>query len=177
MTFIKRSFVLFCFLFTTFSAVSGTEHAEKVGWPQFQGPGRDNKSLETGLLSIWPASGPKLLWTQKALGEGYSSVICVNGLLYTTGNIGKVTVITALDTKGIIRWKAKNGPAYRRSHPGARCTPTVIGNCLYHENADGDIICVNAKNGHHIWSVNILKRFEGRNIKWGLSESLLIDRG
>jgi len=177
MTFIKRSFVLFCFLFTIFSAVSGAEHAEKVGWPQFQGPGRDNKSLETGLLSIWPASGPKLLWTQKALGEGYSSVICVNGLLYTTGNIGKDTVITALDTKGIIRWKAKNGPAYRRSHPGTRGAPTVVGNCLYHKNAEGDIICVNAKNGHHIWSVNILKRFEGRNIKWGLSESLLIDRG
>jgi outer membrane protein assembly factor BamB len=144
-------------------------------WTQFQGPNRDNKSFETGLLSQWSASDPRLLWTQQGLGEGYSSIACADGLLYTTGNVGNDTVIVALDTTGKIRWQIKNGPSYRRSHPGTRSTPTVRGGYLYHENADGVVICVKAKTGDHIWSVNILDRFNGRNIRWGLSESLLID--
>jgi len=161
-----RSFLVsFCFLFIggpVFSRVGGTNHSD---WTQFQGPNRDNKSFATSLLSQWPASGPRLLWTQHGLGEGYSSMACADGLLYTTGNVGNDTVIVALDTTGEIRWRIKNGPAYRRSHPGTRSTPTVRGGLLYHKNADGDVICVKAKTGDHVWSVNVLDRFEGRNIR------------
>lgn len=174
---IKPSSVLFCFLLMSFPAFPGTGGGEDFDWAQFQGPRRDNKSLEKGLLSHWPVSGPELVWTQQGLGEGYSSIAFADGLLYTTGNVGNDTVIVALDTRGEVRWRVKNGPAYRRSHPGTRSTPTVMGGLLYHENADGDVICVNAKTGEHVWSVNILERFKGRNIKWGLSESLLIDKG
>lgn len=157
--------------------IRSADAAEVFEWPRFQGPNRDNKSLETGLLSQWPAAGPQLLWTQSGLGEGYSSIAVADGLLYTTGNVGSDTVIVALDTTGAIRWRIKNGPAYHRSHPGTRSTPTVREGSLYHENADGDVICANAKTGERVWSVNILERFDGRNIRWGLSESLLIDKG
>ena len=156
--------------------LSRTGVGDYSDWPQFQGLNRDNKSFETDLLSQWPASGPRLLWTRNGLGEGYSSIACVEGFLYATGNIEDDTVILALDTTGEIRWRIKNGPAYRRSHPGTRSTPTIKGGLLYHENADGDVICVNAKTGDRVWSVNILERFNGRNIRWGLSESLLIDK-
>jgi len=173
-----KAFLLsFCFLFTCGPVFSGIEGSDDSDWTQFQGPNRDNKSSETGLLTQWPASGPRLLWTQEGLGEGYASIACADGLLYTTGNVGNDTVIVALDTTGEIRWRIKNGPAYRRSHPGTRSTPTLRGGLLYHENADGNMICVNAKTGDHIWSVNVLDRFNGRNIRWGLSESLLIDEG
>ena len=173
-----RAFLLsFCFPFIcgpVFSRIGGSDDSD---WTQFQGPSRDNKSFETGLLSQWLASGPRLLWTQEGLGEGYSSIACADGLLYTTGNVGNDTVIVALDTTGKTRWQIKNGPAYRRSHPGTRSTPTVRGGYLYHENADGDVICVKAKTGDHVWSVNIVDRFNGQNIRWGLSESLLVDKG
>ena len=68
-----------------------------------------------------------------------------------------------------------NGPACRHDHPGARSTPTIHGGRLYHENADGDVVCLDAESGEEVWSLNILRRFRGRNIRWGLSESLLID--
>jgi len=174
---IKTFLLLFCFPFICVPGFSRAGGDDDSDWTQFQGPNRDNKSFETGLLSQWPASGPRLLWTQQGLGEGYSSIACADGLLYTTGNVGHDTVIVALDTTGKIRWRIKNGPAYHRSHPGTRSTPTVRGGLLYHENADGDIICVKAKNGDHVWSVNVLDRFKGRNIRWGLSESLLVDEG
>src|SRR6516162_8257959 len=31
-------------------------------WPQFLGPNRNGSSPETGLLTTWPADGPKVLW-------------------------------------------------------------------------------------------------------------------
>jgi outer membrane protein assembly factor BamB len=159
------------------AGLSRARVSDHFDWPQFQGPNRNNKSLETGLLSQWPASGPRLLWTCEGVGDGYASVACAEGLLYTTGNVKDDTIIIAVERTGEIRWRIKNGPAYRRSHPGTRSTPTIEAGLLYHQNADGDVICVNAKTGTRVWSVNILERFNGRNIQWGLSESLLIDEG
>ena len=144
-------------------------------WPQFRGPKRDNLSRETGLLKQWPSGGPKLLWTAKDIGEGFSTVAVKDEFIYTTGNISKNTVITALDLNGKVRWTAKNGPAYERSKPGTRSTPTINDGRLYHENADGDVVCLESDTGRKIWSLNILERFEGRNITWALAESLLID--
>lgn len=144
-------------------------------WPQFHGPQRDNISRETGLIKQWPSDGPKLLWTAEDIGEGFSTVAVKNGLIYTTGNIGNDTMITALDLDGKTKWTAKNGPAYKRSKPGTRSTPTINDGKLYHENADGDIVCLEPDAGRKIWSLNILERFNGRNITWALAESLLID--
>jgi len=144
-------------------------------WPQFHGPRRDNKSTETGLLKRWPPGGPTRLWTYQGLGHGFSTVAIAGGLVYTTGNLGSETVITALDLDGTLQWKAANGPAYKRAHRGTRSTPTLDGDRLYHENADGDLVCLDAATGKKIWELNILKKFGGRNISWGLAESVLID--
>ena len=146
-------------------------------WPQFHGPRRDNLSDETGLLKQWPPDGPKRLWTAKGIGHGFSTVAIAGGLIYTTGNVGADTVITALSLDGKTRWTARNGPACKHDRPGTRSTPTLDGNRLYHENANGDLACLDARTGKPIWSVNILKKFRGRNTTWGLSESPLIDGG
>ncbi len=151
--------------------------ADAPSWPQFHGPRRDNISTEAGLLEKWPEKGPPLLWMATGIGHGYSTVAVSDGLVYTTGNVGQQTVITALDLDGKVQWTAPNGPAYDRSQPGTRSTPTVDEGRLYHENADGDVVCLEARTGKPIWHVNILERFKGRNISWGLAESLLIDGG
>lgn len=150
---------------------------EVYEWPQFHGPQRNNVSRETRLIKQWPSGGPELLWTAEDIGEGFSTVAVKNGLIYTTGNIGNETVITAFDLEGRVKWTAKNGSAYKRSQPGTRGTPTIDDSRLYHENADGDIVCLEPSTGKKIWSLNILERFDGRNITWALAESLLIDGG
>ena len=43
-------------------------------WPQFRGPDRSGVSREKGLLKSWPKGGPKLLWTYKDAGLGFSTV-------------------------------------------------------------------------------------------------------
>jgi len=144
-------------------------------WPQFHGPARDNLSLETGLLRQWPAQGPRLVWTSQGMGQGFACAVIAEGSVYTSGNVGNDTVITCLTLDGHPRWTVKNGPAWKQASPGTRSTPTIDQGRLYHENAVGDVICISAQSGRPIWSRNILKEFNGRNIEWGLSESLLID--
>jgi outer membrane protein assembly factor BamB len=144
-------------------------------WPQFHGPRRDNRSTETGLLKRWPEGGPKLLWTCKDIGHGFASVAIAGGRLYTSGNIGGRTVVSALDLDGKIAWQQPNGPSWEKPVAGTRSTPTVDGDRVYHESPHGDVVCLEAATGKQLWGLNIIKQFHSTNIQWALSESLLID--
>src|SRR5262245_32601701 len=79
-------------------------------WPQFRGPNGDNMSREKGLLKEWPKEGPKLLWTYKEAGNGYSGPAIVGDTLYTMGARGDDEYLFALDlTKNppAEKWKEK----------------------------------------------------------------------
>ena len=143
-------------------------------WPQFHGPNRDNKSLDTGLLKAWPEGGPRRIWEAAGIGEGYSTVAIAGGRIHTTGSINHWCVITVLDMDGKKVWARKNGGAWRRSYPGTRSTPTIVDGLLYHLSGIGNLVCLKANDGEPVWSVNILTRFGGRNIIWGLAESPLV---
>lgn len=155
----------------------GTSPAEASvpDWPRFHGPNSDNISTETNLLEKWPDEGPKLLWTGKGVGEGFSCPSIAAGLIFTSGNINGKTTITAMDLDGHIQWQAPAGQAWSTSHPGARGTPTISGDRLYHESPLGHIVCLDAKTGTEIWNINILKEFDSANIRFALAESVLID--
>lgn len=144
-------------------------------WPQFHGPNRDNVSDETGLLGTWPEEGPRLLWRVEGLGFGYATVSLAHRLIYTTGNIGKKTVLTALDLQGRVKWRVDIGGAWDKEYPGTRGNPTIDENRLYYESPLGDVVCLEAKTGDEIWRLNILEQFGGRNLRWALCESLLVD--
>ena len=144
-------------------------------WPQFHGPRRDNISADKNLLKRWPEGGPKMMWKTGQMGHGYASLAVAGGRIYTGGNVGRDTVITAMDLGGKVVWRKKNGSAYQRDQPGARGTPTIVDGKLYHLGGGGDVACFDAKTGQRVWSRNILKEFNGRDIRWGLAESLLVD--
>lgn len=144
-------------------------------WPRFHGPNADNLSTDTGLLNEWPKDGPRLAWTAQGIGEGFAGVVMANGMIYTAGNVDDKMTITALDMDGNLRWQVPNGDAYTRSYPGARGTPVIDRDRLYHESPDGRVACYNATTGKEIWSLNILDEFDGKQTQWALAESVLID--
>ena len=42
-------------------------------------------------------------------------------------------------------------------------------------NAHGRVACLDAATGKELWAVNVLDRFQGKNITWAMSECLLVD--
>jgi len=148
---------------------------QESSWPQFHGPNRDNISTEKGLLKKWPTSGPALIWTTRGLGHGFSSISIADGMIYTAGNIGKHTVVIALNLDGKVLWQVKNGRAWTGAYPGSRSTPTIDGDRLYHQNPHGNIVCLDAKTSDIIWQFNIIEKFNSKVPRWALAESLLVD--
>jgi outer membrane protein assembly factor BamB len=149
--------------------------SSESGWPQFRGPRRDGICDERGLLQSWPEGGPKLLWSVTNLGRGFSSPSISRERLYITGDVGEELHLFAFDLNGAPLWKATNGAAWKTPYPGARATPTYSSGRVYHENAHGRLACFDGESGKELWSVDLLQRFGGKNIEWGLSECLLVD--
>ena len=145
-------------------------------WPQWRGPNRDGKSAETGLLKDWPAGGPPLAWRATGAGEGYSSFAVSNGRLYTLGANRGTEYLVAYDAaSGKRLWEAANGRRFENDRgSGPRATPTVDGDKVYAFGASGDLSAFDAASGKPVWKVNVLSKFGGSNIQWGLSESPLV---
>jgi outer membrane protein assembly factor BamB len=144
-------------------------------WPRFHGPHNDNISTERGLAKTWPEDGPPLVWTAEGIGQGYSGVSLAAGRIFTAGNIGDETIVTALSMAGEILWQVPAGPAWRADYPGTRATPTIDGERLYYQSPHGDLVCLKVESGERLWAVNVLERFGAPNIRWALAESVLID--
>jgi hypothetical protein len=144
-------------------------------WPQFRGPRRDGICDERGLVASWPESGPKLLWAATNLGWGYSSPILVRDRLFITGDAGDDLHVFGLDLNGARLWTTTNGASWKDPFPGARSSVTYSAGHLYHENAHGRLACYEAASGREVWQVNLLERFGGKELTWGLSECVLVD--
>ena len=148
-------------------------------WPQWRGPNRDGVSKESGLLKEWPKDGPKLVWTAKELGGGYSTPSVANGKIFLISSRGNDEFCQALDAKsGDKIWEAKVGPVGKNNgpqYPGSRATPTVDGDLLYALSSDGDLVCLETAKGAEKWRKNYKADFGGVMGNWAFSESPLVD--
>ena len=144
-------------------------------WPQWRGPRRDGISDEKDLLERWPEGGPELIWKTEGLGKGWSCPIIVGERIYITGDVGTDLIIFALNLKGQVEWKVKNGRYWKNPYPGARACCVFSEGRLFHMNAHGRVVCLDAASGEELWAVNILERFDAKNITWALSECMLVD--
>ena len=145
-------------------------------WPQWRGANRDGISKETGLLKQWPEGGPPLVWKAAGAGGGYSSFAISKGRLYTMGLRGDREFIIAFDiANGKEVWATPHGKAFRNDRgDGPRGTPTLDGDRLYALGGAGDLSSLDLKTGKVVWTMNVLSKFGGENIKWGISESPLV---
>ena len=102
-------------LLAAFAACMIVAPGKADDWPQFRGPDRTGMSGEKGLLKEWPKGGPKLAWTFKDAGLGFSSVAVAKGVVYTLGTDKEFIdeYVIAIDEKsGKELWRAKIGPLY-----------------------------------------------------------------
>ncbi len=146
-------------------------------WPQWRGPDRSGRSIETDLLDAWPDGGPELNWRTEGLGAGFGSLAVARDRVFLQYRVGNRSAVGALDMAGgRLLWSRALGPMRNNDRgPGPRGTPTVDGDRVYALTENGDLVALATADGAIIWSRNILEDFGGRNIDWLISESPLVD--
>jgi len=161
-------------LFSLLAVLTGTLlHSQDIA--QWRGLNRDGIYPETGLLKSWPESGPTLLWHYDELGEGHSSAAVYGDQVYTNGILNGIGYLFSFSQDGKLLWKIPYGEEWTESWPGVRSTPMVYDGKIYLLSGFGKLVCRKAEKGDLVWTVDVLKDFHGRNIRWGLTENLLID--
>jgi outer membrane protein assembly factor BamB len=141
---------------------------------QWRGEGRDGIYSESGLLKVWPAAGPQMLWKYEGLGDGYTSPAIANGKLYITGRDDDKLMLFVFDLNGNLLTQKVVGKEWTSSYPGTRCTVVVNDGHLYIFNSLGTLVCLDEATLTEVWKKDVLTDFDGQNIRWGMTESPLI---
>lgn len=163
-------------------------------WPQYRGPSRNDISAETGLLKKWPDAGPRLLWTFRNSGIGYSGPAIVGDRLYTIGGREGTEYLIALDLRAVKEgtvaeaWATAIGPTFdwegNKWSAGPSATPTVDGNLVFALGGNGDLVCADAGTGKPVWRKNLPKELDAevnpigggpKKLGWGFTWSPLVD--
>lgn len=168
MNLVKKHLVILCSLACGLSAAA----QEPTKW---RGPSASGIYPEKGLLKEWPAGGPEMLWHSGGLGEGYSSPVTANGKIYISGMIGHTGYISVLTDEGKLIDQFEYGEEFHVSRPGARSTPTVVSDLLYILSGQGKLYCMDSDNGNIPWVKDLFGDFGGRNLRWGITESVVVN--
>jgi outer membrane protein assembly factor BamB len=155
-------------------------------WPQWNGPNRDGHSGETGLLKTWPEGGPKLLWTFKDGGSGFSAPAVVGGKIYLLGSRKGDEYVIALDAEGKELWATKIAPPFdfegNEWTLGPNSTPAFDGGLLFALGSQGVVVCVDAATGAERWRKDLPRELAGEvnpitggKGGWGFHWSPLVD--
>jgi outer membrane protein assembly factor BamB len=142
---------------------------------RWRGPSGNGIYPETGLLKEWPAGGPEILWTYEELGQGHSSAVADGGFIYTTGMISGTGHLFKFRPDGTLVYKTAYGPEFTQSWYGTRGTPVIVGDRIYLESGLGKLVCLDNSDGVVIWSKELFREFDGRNITWGVNETPVVD--
>jgi len=159
------AFVFSIFCICTVNAQDGTN---------WRGPELNGIYPETGLLDKWPDEGPAIVWHFDGLGGGYSSPVFAGGKIYLTGMEGTTGYVYCLSNQGKLLWRKPYGSEWSGSYSGSRSSPKIVDGKLYIMSAHGGLVCMDAGSGNILWTRNLLKDFNGRNITWGMTENLVV---
>jgi outer membrane protein assembly factor BamB len=186
------------FLLEMISALSVVSIAACLAgdWPGFRGPNGDG-TCNARIRTDWASNPPKVLWRKGAsnnLQDGFSSIAVSGDRLFTmvrrsiNGSYQEVCV--ALDTEtGAELWSRPLGPAKydgggnegapgNSGGDGPRSTPTVNGNRVYVFTAWLALACLDAADGHVVWSVDLTAApYNASVITWQNAASPIVRDG
>ena len=131
-------------------------------WPGWRGPNGDGISPETGLLKVWPADGPRVVWRAELYG-GYSSMAVAEGRLFTLTKDKDEELVLSFDAhSGVKLWRYGYRADYAAepalieapqvdSLSGPRATPAVDDDRVYTIGTTGVVCCLEAATGRLLW--------------------------
>ncbi len=145
------------------------------GVTDFRGVKRDGVVSGPPLSRDWQTTPPRQLWRQP-IGEGCSGFLVVGQGLFTAEQRGPNEAVVCYDKMTGQEYWIHEYPARFSSTggDGPRATPTFANGRIYALGATGHLICLDAQNGHPIWSVDVLKETQDKNQVHGLAGSPLV---
>ena len=161
--------IMLCVTTASIAAQDGGDGGDGQ-WHQWGGPSRDFNIRTTSLTGDWASATPTPLWT-RPLGEGYSSVLVDDGLLFTMYRDGDDEVVIALDAdSGDTRWTyAYDAPLLHDGYfevwlnsagPGPYATPLIADGAVFTIGVNGHLHALDAHTGELRWQHNLVQLFE-----------------
>ena len=146
--------------------------------PRWRGRDANGIVKETGWLSAWPATGPKILW-KASLGTGFSTITVSGGRAFSMGNKSNAERVEAdfvycFDAeKGDLIWEKSYpeplDPKNFEGGPGA--SPTVDDGRVFTFSRSGKLFCFDVAKGTVIWSNDLPKTTGATKPEWGCASS------
>ncbi len=157
--------------------------ATAAEWPQWGGPGRDFRVADPGLATSWPETGLVPLWS-RPLGEGYSGIAAVGGVLYTqyARSLGEEAVVALSAATGEELWQR----AYAAPRPegmrlnygeGPHATPLVVDGRVFAVGTTGQLLALGAASGETLWRRDLWREYGGYRLRRGYGASPIAHRG
>ncbi len=167
--------------------------ATAAEWPQYHGLRSDRTSAETVANTDWEKSPPEKLWRADTP-TGFSSFAVAGGMAYTViqeevDGIPSEVCIAFDAVRGTTAWKANldifrldngggnAGAPDNKGGDGPRSTPSYGDGLVYCYTSDMRLVCLSAKDGTERWAVDVVKKHNGKNIKWENASSPLLEGG
>ncbi|MEM9480998.1 MAG: PQQ-binding-like beta-propeller repeat protein [Verrucomicrobiota bacterium] len=178
---------------TIFSLLAITGLAIADDWPHYNGADSTRTTDEAIGETNWSGSGPRKVWSAEA-NTGFSSFTIAGGMAFEMSQ----REIDGLDQEICIARDAMTGEEIwaaplsifrldngggnagtndNKGGDGPRTTPTYFDGHVYTLTAEMALHCLDAKTGDEVWSVDILRNYDGRNIKWENAASPLVYDG
>jgi len=163
-------------------------------WPQWLGPRGDSSWNDTGLVTKFPAEGPKVVW-RAPVANGYSGPSVAGGKVYVmdyqvaTGKVdanasartkltGKERVLCFDEKTGTELWSHGYDSTINLSFPnGPRCTPVVSGGMVFALGAEGHLSALNAADGKVVWEKELKSEYKCESPIWGYAATPLVRDG
>lgn len=147
-------------------------------WPCFLGPTHDGKSRETGLVTTWPAGGPRVVW-QRKLGVSYGIGVTSRGRYFQFDRLRDVARLTVLNSEtGAELWHFDYPMAYEDMYGydnGPRCSPVVDDDRVYVFGVEGLLHCLRVADGAVVWKVDTGKTFGVRTNFFGVGSTPVVE--
>jgi hypothetical protein len=131
-------------------------------WPSFLGPNRNGRSAETGILTEWPATGPRIVW-QRESGSGYAAGSVSRGRYFHFERVEDRARLICLHAElGTELWSYEYPTDFVDMYGydgGPRSAPVVDGDRVYIFGAEGMLHCLRVTDGSVIWKCDTMQQF------------------
>ncbi len=159
-------------------ALSAGLAAAASDWPQWRGPGRLGIAPDFVAPAEWPDK-PTLKWRIE-VGEGHSSPIHLDGLIYIHARQGEEEVVRCLKPEdGSVVWESRvetpyqMDPAALDHGKGPKSTPTASEGRLFTLGVSGTLSSFDSKTGELLWRRDFKSDFPATSPLFGAALSPL----